>query len=186
MHWLFYFLRYIINNNTGANLAQSVEQLTRNEQVIGSIPIIGSIFFARIRENCCDTLQNCRQNAFCRQFYFVSPLRIIGKANYAILTLLSVAVTSFHVGTSLIACAVALLRSGSSSGFALLVDSDNWLHFFACKKIKPINICNKLRIFRFSFFTQLNGKPLSCLRLPSLCFGSLQIGFRLQRNQALL
>ena len=28
----------------GANVAQSVEQLTRNEQVIGSIPIIGSIF----------------------------------------------------------------------------------------------------------------------------------------------
>ena len=31
-----------------ANLAQSVEQLIRNEQVIGSNPMIGSIFFARI------------------------------------------------------------------------------------------------------------------------------------------
>ena len=29
-----------------ANLAQLVEQLIRNEQVIGSSPIIGSIFFA--------------------------------------------------------------------------------------------------------------------------------------------
>ena len=28
-----------------ANVAQSVERFTRNEQVIGSIPIIGSIFF---------------------------------------------------------------------------------------------------------------------------------------------
>ncbi len=28
---------------TQANVAQSVEQFTRNEQVIGSIPIIGSI-----------------------------------------------------------------------------------------------------------------------------------------------
>ena len=29
---------------SGANVAQPVEQLTRNEQVIGSIPIVGSIF----------------------------------------------------------------------------------------------------------------------------------------------
>ena len=31
-----------------ASIAQSVERFTRNEQVIGSIPIAGSIFFALI------------------------------------------------------------------------------------------------------------------------------------------
>ncbi len=34
-----------IKGTLNANVAQSVEQFTRNEQVIGSIPIIGSIFF---------------------------------------------------------------------------------------------------------------------------------------------
>lgn len=33
---------------TGASLAQSVEQLIRNEQVIGSSPMTGSIFFLHI------------------------------------------------------------------------------------------------------------------------------------------
>ena len=36
-------------NGIQANLAQLVEQLIRNEQVIGSSPIIGSIFFAFFR-----------------------------------------------------------------------------------------------------------------------------------------
>ena len=36
-------------NRIQANLAQLVEQLIRNEQVIGSSPIIGSIFFAFFR-----------------------------------------------------------------------------------------------------------------------------------------
>ena len=36
--------RYIIGFVTGASLAQSVEQLIRNEQVIGSSPMTGSIF----------------------------------------------------------------------------------------------------------------------------------------------
>ena len=34
----------VLSSKHSANVAQSVEQLTRNEQVIGSIPIIGSIF----------------------------------------------------------------------------------------------------------------------------------------------
>ena len=35
----------VLSNKHSANVAQSVEQLTRNEQVIGSNPIIGSNFF---------------------------------------------------------------------------------------------------------------------------------------------
>ena len=34
--------------HTDANIAQSVERFTRNEQVLGSIPSVGSIFFALI------------------------------------------------------------------------------------------------------------------------------------------
>ena len=34
----------VLSSKHSANVAQSVEQLTRNEQVIGSNPIIGSIF----------------------------------------------------------------------------------------------------------------------------------------------
>ena len=52
-------MSYSIKHLQGANVAQSVEQLTRNEQVIGSIPIIGSIFFAlKHRENCHDICCN--------------------------------------------------------------------------------------------------------------------------------
>ena len=38
-------LHYI---HSDANIAQSVERFTRNEQVLGSIPSVGSIFFALI------------------------------------------------------------------------------------------------------------------------------------------
>ena len=61
-----------------------------------------------------------------------------------------------------------LFRSGTSSGFALLVDSDNWLHFFACKKIKPIKICNKLRFFRFSFFFATQWQAIRFWKVLSL------------------
>ena len=40
-------------NGIQANLAQLVEQLIRNEQVIGSSPIIGSIFFAFFSDRSC-------------------------------------------------------------------------------------------------------------------------------------
>ena len=62
--------------------------------------------------------KNILQNQFCRCFFvlhhrfahWLSPIRnshlVVGCLNSA------------------------LLRSGSASGFALLVDSDNWLHFF--------------------------------------------------------
>ena len=87
--WSYILWTYIIQD---ANLAQSVEQLTRNEQVIGSIPIIGPIFFAKIRENCSDTRQKHLAKPGLPLFLSCINALLIGCRQYAILTWLSVAV----------------------------------------------------------------------------------------------
>ncbi len=51
-----------------ANVAQSVEQRIRNAQVIGSNPIIGSIYFQRLM-----TFSKILKNGFCTNF---APLKI--------------------------------------------------------------------------------------------------------------
>ena len=103
--------------------------------------------------------KNILQNKFCRCFCHVSPLCSLAVANM-----------QFSL-----CCRLPSLRSGSSSGFALLVDSDNWLHFFCLQKNQTDKNLQQVAIFSvFFFFTQVNGKPLTCWRLPSLRSGSPQ------------
>ena len=59
----------------------------------------------------------------------------------------------------------ALLRSGSSSGFALLVDSDNWLHFF-CLTEQSCFAGARLAAFAASGFMALRRDKRRCDSTP--------------------